>query len=129
MYPGVKVLKWPHKTEPTAQNVAEEMKKFGFKVYDLQTIPGWFERSAHAHDYEEIRGAVEGVTTFHFGDDPVTIEAGDILFIPPHVPHEVRSHNGKPFTAYKASPSGERKVSELGDGKGSVEDLAKRGRE
>lgn len=126
MTPGVKILKWPHKHKPDAENVAEEMKKFGFRVYDLQTIPGWFERSTHSHDYEEIRGVVDGVTTFHFPDGPVTIEAGDILFIPAHVPHEVRSHNGNTFTAYKGSPGGERKVTEHGDGQGSVEDLVKK---
>jgi mannose-6-phosphate isomerase-like protein (cupin superfamily) len=101
------------------------MQKHGFKVYDLQTIPPWFERSLHSHDYDEIRGAVAGVTTFHFEEFPVTVEAGDILFIPGGIPHSVRSHNGQSFTAYKGSRSGERSVSEHGDGKGSVEDLAK----
>lgn len=121
---GIRVIKWPHKVEPTAESVAKEMERFGFKAYDLQTIPPWFERSLHAHDYEEIRGAVSGVTTFHFPSGPVTVEAGDILFIPAGVPHEVRSHNGHPFTAYKGSVSGERSVSEHGDGRGSIEDLA-----
>ena len=103
----------------------QEMEKNGYRGYDLQTIPPWFERSRHAHDYDEIRAAVAGVTTFHFDDGPVTIEAGDILFIPAGTPHEVRSHNGNPFTAYKGSRSGERSVTELGDGRGSVEDLAR----
>ncbi len=120
---GVKVIKWPHKAAPTAESVAAEMAHYGYKTYDLQTIPPWFERSSHAHDYDEIRGAVEGVTTFHFEDGPVTIEAGDILFIPAGVPHEVRSHNGRPFSAYKGSVTGERKVTELGDGRGSLEQL------
>jgi mannose-6-phosphate isomerase-like protein (cupin superfamily) len=122
---SVRVIKWPHKEAPTEKSVAEEMQKHGFKVYDLQTIPPWFERSLHSHDYDEIRGAVAGVTTFHFEEFPVTIEAGDILFIPGGTPHSVRSHNGQSFTAYKGSRSGERSVSERGDGKGSVEDLAK----
>jgi hypothetical protein len=43
------------------------------------------------------------------------------------VAHEVITHNGKPFSAYKGSLSGERKVTEHGDGSGSVEDLARRG--
>ncbi|NBX18948.1 MAG: cupin domain-containing protein [Proteobacteria bacterium] len=121
---GVRVIKWPHKHLPDEVNVAEEMKKYGYKVYDLQTIPPWFERSRHAHDYDEIRGAVSGITTFHFDDFPVTLEAGDILFIPSGIPHAVRTHNDKPFTAYKGSVSGERSVTEHGDGRGSVEDLA-----
>ena len=88
-------------------------KGFGYGVYDLQTVDPWFERSRHAHDDPEIRGAVSGVITFHFDDFPITIEAGDILMIPGGLPHEVITHNGQPFTAYKGSTSGERRVTEL----------------
>ena len=123
---GVTLYKWPHKREPTAENVAREMERFGFKSYDLQTVPPWFERSRHSHDEEEIRGAVNGVITFHFDQGPVTIEGGDILIIPAGVAHEVKTHNSREFSAYKGSRSGERKVSELADGRGSVEDLARR---
>lgn len=122
---GIRVYKWPHRTEPTQATVKAEMERFGFGVYDLQTIAPWFERSRHAHDYDEIRGATAGVTTFHFdGLPPVTIEAGDILLIPAGVPHTVVSHNGRPFTAFKGSVSGVRSVTEHGDGKGSIEELA-----
>ena len=125
-YPnGVQLLKWSRKEEPTAESVADEMKRFGYKVYDLQTVEPWFERSRHAHDYPEIRAAVSGTITFHFDEFPVTIEGGDILLIPGGIQHEVISHNGRPFSAYKGSPSGERKVTEHGDGKGSIEDLAR----
>ncbi len=121
----VKVLKWPHKETPSAESVAKEMATYGYGTYDLQTIPPWFERSRHAHDYDEIRGAVDGVITFYFDHlPPITIEAGDILFIPGGIPHMVRMHNGNTFTAYKGSINGERSVTEHGDGKGSVENLA-----
>jgi mannose-6-phosphate isomerase-like protein (cupin superfamily) len=122
---GVKLVKWPHKTAPTAESVAQAMSGLGFKVYDLQTVPPWFERSRHAHDEPEIRGAVSGVITFHFDEYPITIEAGDILLIPGGVAHEVITHNGEPFSAYKGSISGERKVTEHADARGSVEDLAR----
>lgn len=121
---GVTLHKWPHTVEPDADSVAAEMQRFGFRSYDLQTVPPWFVRSRHSHDEEEIRGAVEGVITFHFDEGPVTIEAGDILIIPGGVAHEVRTHNPRPFRAYKGSRSGVRRVTEHGDGKGSVEDLA-----
>ena len=125
LFESVRVIKWPHNEAPTEASVAAEMDKFGYKVYDLQTIPPWFERSRHSHDYDEIRGAVSGVTTFHFDEMPVTIEPGDILFIPAGIPHSVKTHNDKPFTAYKGSLSGSRSVTEHGDGRGSLEDLAK----
>lgn len=127
VYPnGVKLMKWSRKEAPTAESVAEVMVGFGYKVYDLQTVPPWFERSRHAHDEAEIRGAVDGVITFHFDDYPVTIEAGDILLIPGGVAHEVITHNARTFSAYKGSLSGERKVTEHADGSGSIEDLARK---
>lgn len=122
---GVKVYKWPHQEPPTEESVRREMAQHGFSVYDLQTIPPWFHRSRHAHDYDEIRGAVAGVTTFHFDDGPLTVEAGDILIIPGGLAHEVRTHNAGAFCAFKGSVSGERSVTELGDGKGSVESLTR----
>lgn len=122
---GVRLFKWPHKEAPTAESVAHAMSGHGYKVYDLQTVAPWFERSRHAHDEPEIRGAVSGVITFHFDEYPVTIEAGDILLIPGGVAHEVITHNSEPFSAYKGSVSGVRSVTEHGDGRGSVEDLAR----
>lgn len=125
---GVTLYKWPHKVDPTEQTMKHELEKLGFKAYDLQTCDPWFERSRHGHDYEEIRAAVSGCITFHFDGLPITIEAGDILVIPPGIPHHVIIHNSRPFTAFKGSRSGERKVTEFGDGKGSVEDIiAKKG--
>jgi mannose-6-phosphate isomerase-like protein (cupin superfamily) len=127
VYPnGVKLVKWSRKEPPTADSVAHAMRDYGYKVYDLQTVEPWFFRSRHAHDEPEIRGAVAGVITFHFDEYPVTIEAGDILLIPGGVAHEVITHNGNTFTAFKGSVSGERKVTEHADGSGSIEDLAQR---
>lgn len=121
---GVQLIKWRQQAAPTTESVAAAMKGMGYTVYDLQTVPGWFHRSRHSHDEPEIRGAVDGVITFHFDDYPITIEAGDILLIPGGVAHEVITHNPRPFSAYKGSVSGVRSVTEHGDGKGSVEDLA-----
>lgn len=127
VYPnGVKLVKWSRKEPPTVDSVADAMREYGYKVYDLQTVEPWFFRSRHAHDEPEIRGAVAGVITFHFDEYPVTIEAGDVLLIPGGVAHEVITHNGNTFTAYKGSVSGERKVTEHADGAGSIEDLAQR---
>lgn len=121
---GVKLIKWGRTEEPTADSVADAMRGFGYAVYDLQTVAPWFERSRHAHDEPEIRGAVSGAITFHFDAFPITIEAGDILLIPDGLAHEVISHNSRPFSAFKGSLSGERKVTEHGDATGSVEHLA-----
>jgi mannose-6-phosphate isomerase-like protein (cupin superfamily) len=121
---GVKLIKWGKTEEPTAESVASEMERFGYKVYDLQTVNPWFERSRHAHEEPEIRAAVSGVMTFHFDEFPITVEGGDILLIPGGLAHEVIGHNGRPFSAYKGSQSGHRIVTEHGNGSGSVEDIA-----
>ena len=122
MFPnGVKIYKWPYEIEPTEALVKQEMEKYGYQPYDLQTIPGWCKRSSHAHDYDEIRAAVQGCTTFHFDDYPVTMEPGDVLIIPAGIKHSLSSHNGNPFTAFKGNTAGKRSVTEHGDGKGSVE--------
>ena len=127
-YPnGVRLIKWSEQVEPTAESVAQKMAGFGYGVYDLQTVPPWFIRSRHHHDEPEIRAAVDGVITFHFDDYPITIEGGDILFIPAGLSHEVKVHNANSFSAYKGSISGVRSVTELGDGSGSVEDLQRQG--
>lgn len=124
MFPnGVKLYKWPYEKAPTEELVKNEMQKFGYFAYDLQTLNGWFKRSAHAHDYEEIRAAVKGCITFHFDDFPVTVEAGDIIIIPAGTQHTVISHNGNEFSAFKGNKEGKRSVTEHGDGKGSVEYL------
>jgi mannose-6-phosphate isomerase-like protein (cupin superfamily) len=121
---GVELIKWARRETPTPETVAAAMQHLGYTVYDLQTVPGWFERSRHSHDEPEIRGAVNGTITFHFDDYPVTIEGGDILLIPAGLAHGVITHNGRPFSAFKGSTSGQRRVTEHGDGRGSVEDLA-----
>lgn len=123
----VVVYKWPHHFSPTEDNVKAEMEKFGFVAYDLQTIPPFFERSAHAHDYDEIRAAVAGNATFYFDffPYPITLEPGDIILIQRGTIHTVKSHNAFSFTAYKGNTMGTRSVTEHGDGKGSVEDLSK----
>ena len=123
---GVSVHKWNHQEDPTEEKVAAEMAQFGFRSYELQTVEPWFVRSRHSHDEEEIRGAVNGVITFHFDEGPVTIEAGDILVIPAGVAHRVIVHNSRTFSAYKGSRSGVRNVTEHGDGRGSLEDLTKK---
>jgi mannose-6-phosphate isomerase-like protein (cupin superfamily) len=123
---GVVLMKWRRKEEPTAESVADEMRRFGYTVYDLQTVDPWFERDRHAHEEPEIRGAVSGAITFHFDDLPITVEAGDILLIPGRLAHEVISHNARPFSAYKGSLSGERKVQEHAESKGSVEEIARK---
>lgn len=43
----------------------------------------------HHHFHEQISHVVEGALEFRIDGKPVTVRAGEILCIPPHLPHEV----------------------------------------
>lgn len=43
----------------------------------------------HSHVHEQISHVVEGALLFRVEGDEVTVRAGEILCIPPHLPHEV----------------------------------------
>jgi quercetin dioxygenase-like cupin family protein len=43
----------------------------------------------HSHFHEQISHVVEGTLLFRIAGGEVTVGAGEILCIPPHLPHEV----------------------------------------
>lgn len=43
----------------------------------------------HSHFHEQISHVVEGALLFRLEGEEVTVRSGEILCIPPHVPHEV----------------------------------------
>jgi len=43
----------------------------------------------HHHFHEQISHVVEGALEFRVDGEPVIVRAGEILCIPPHLPHEV----------------------------------------
>jgi len=43
----------------------------------------------HHHFHEQISHVVVGALEFRMDGQPVTVRAGEILCIPPHLPHEV----------------------------------------
>jgi quercetin dioxygenase-like cupin family protein len=47
----------------------------------------------HRHPYDETWVVVEGSLTFQAGDEIVTAETGDVVIVPPGVPHKF-TNNG-----------------------------------
>jgi mannose-6-phosphate isomerase-like protein (cupin superfamily) len=47
----------------------------------------------HRHPYDETWIVLEGSLTFHSGDEVVTAETGDIVIVPPGMPHKF-TNNG-----------------------------------
>ena len=43
----------------------------------------------HHHFHEQISHVVEGALEFRMNGQPIVVRAGEILCIPPHLPHEV----------------------------------------
>ena len=43
----------------------------------------------HEHFHEQISHVLEGALKFHIDGNEIVVRAGDILCIPPHVPHAV----------------------------------------
>ena len=42
----------------------------------------------HSHHNEQLAYIVEGALQFHIDDREITVSAGEVLCIPPHMPHE-----------------------------------------
>ena len=45
----------------------------------------------HSHHNEQLSYVVEGALRFFIGGKALTVRAGEVLAIPPHVPHEVKA--------------------------------------
>ena len=67
------------------------VEAFGFNVYTVapgERVPWGF----HSHPrHEEVFYVLEGELTVDTADDPLTVEAGEALFVPPGHPN--RAHN------------------------------------
>lgn len=48
----------------------------------------------HSHPWEQLNYVVEGECDFHVGDEVVTVSSGDLLVIPPDVPHTSEPPSG-----------------------------------
>lgn len=42
----------------------------------------------HSHENEQVTYVLEGALHFTVGGEEVTVHSGEVLCIPPHVPHE-----------------------------------------
>ncbi len=45
----------------------------------------------HSHHNEQLSYVIEGALKFFMDESIVTVHAGEVLTIPPHVPHEVKA--------------------------------------
>jgi quercetin dioxygenase-like cupin family protein len=45
----------------------------------------------HAHETEQMTSVLQGALRFQVGDDEVTVREGEVLHIPPGVPHQAEA--------------------------------------
>ncbi|AFZ71722.1 cupin domain-containing protein [Natronobacterium gregoryi] len=69
--------------------------------------PGW-KSKPHDHtdnDHEEVYVLIEGEATVVVDDEPVEMEAGDALSIPPEATRQIRNGNGESAFVLVSAPS------------------------
>jgi quercetin dioxygenase-like cupin family protein len=44
----------------------------------------------HSHPHEQLTHILSGVAEFVLGDEVLTLKAGDLLLVPPNVPHSLK---------------------------------------
>ena len=75
---------------------------FNMKELDLEEHP------LHLHNYFEIIHLLEGTCLFQYGTRQVRVHSGDILFVPPHIPHAYQTINEDRTTDSSCGPAGKK---------------------
>ncbi len=59
-------------------------------VLDFQDGPSERPDAPHSHPHEQITYVAEGKVRFFLGDTPHELSAGDMIAVPPDVPHTIQ---------------------------------------
>jgi quercetin dioxygenase-like cupin family protein len=59
-------------------------------VLDFDDGPGAQPDPPHSHPHEQITYVAEGKVIFFLGDSPHELSAGDMIAVPPDVPHAIQ---------------------------------------
>jgi quercetin dioxygenase-like cupin family protein len=60
-------------------------------IFDFDDGPAEAPDPPHSHPHEQISYVVSGRVEYFVGEERQTLEAGDMVTIPPHVPHAIRT--------------------------------------
>ncbi len=56
----------------------------------INTIQPFAQPALHQHPHEQLTYIIHGKCDFTLGDEVVSMEAGDVILVPPDVPHTLR---------------------------------------
>jgi quercetin dioxygenase-like cupin family protein len=59
-------------------------------VFDFNDGPGEQPDAPHSHPHEQITYVAEGRVRFFVGDESYEVGAGDLITVPPDVPHTIQ---------------------------------------
>lgn len=84
----IRVQKWQSSAQPTEEKLRKMMAEEGLTPYRWSNGPHDIY-AAHTHPYHKVIYVVAGSITFGFPieGEPVTLQAGDRLDLPPDVRH------------------------------------------
>ena len=88
MSQDVHVTRWSGALPPTRAELFDLCAAEGLQPYQWANAP-YDEYAEHVHTYHKVLYVVQGSITFWLpqGDTQITLNAGDRLDLPPHVPH------------------------------------------
>ena len=75
------------KSSPTAACfLGRDHGEPGVSFFVTRTPPGGGP-TLHTHPYAEVFVVIEGQSTFRLGDEELTVDAGQVVVVPPGAPH------------------------------------------
>ncbi|RMG59228.1 MAG: cupin domain-containing protein [Deltaproteobacteria bacterium] len=95
---GKKVKKVSPDSEPPEEREGGSVRRWVYTEGKLEVViyeyDGGTRFPEHSHPEEQVTVVLEGGLTFHSGGREVHLEKGEILFIPPSLPHSATSREG-----------------------------------
>lgn len=61
----------------------------------VNEIESFAQPALHSHPHEQLTYILEGECTFILGDESIHMSSGDVIHVPPNVPHTLRPVGNK----------------------------------
>jgi quercetin dioxygenase-like cupin family protein len=78
------------KISPARERYVAHTDNLMMVVLDFNDGPGEQPDPPHSHPHEQITYVAEGRVRFFLGDDAHDLSAGDMISVPPDVPHTIQ---------------------------------------
>lgn len=79
-----------HAVAPGRERYLAHGARLMVAVFDFNDGPGDSPDAPHSHPHEQITYVAEGQVRFFLGDETHELSAGDLITVPPDVPHAIQ---------------------------------------